>query len=67
MTLPAQVRGFIQEHLPPMVLLPKLTGAVVAVAGGFVERPLGLAQGGVRGGHELPVEQFKPRSFHAGA
>ena len=67
MTLPTQVRRFIEKHLPPMVLLPKLAGAVVAVAGGFVECLLGLAQGGVRGGHELPVEQFKPRSFHAAA
>lgn len=50
-----------------MVLHPKLAGAVVAIAGGFVERLLGLAEGGVRGGHELPIEQFKPRSFHAAA
>ena len=56
MTLPTQVRCFIEEHLPPMALVPKLTGAVVAVAGGFVERFLGLAQRGVGSGNELPVE-----------
>jgi hypothetical protein len=67
MTLAAQVCRLLEIHLPSMVLLPNLAGAVVAVAGGFVERVLGLAQGGVRGGHELPVEQFKPRSFHAAA
>jgi len=64
---PAQVRRFIEEHPPPMVLLPNFASAVVAVARGFMKRVLGLAQGGVRGGHDLPVEQFKPRSFHAAA
>jgi hypothetical protein len=33
----------------------------------FVKRPLGLAEGGVRGGHELPIKQLKPRPFHAAA
>jgi len=67
MTLTAQVRRFIQEHLTPIIHLPKLTGAVVAVAGRFVDCPFGLTQSGVCGGHELPVEQLKPRSFHAAA
>jgi hypothetical protein len=38
-----------------MVLLPELAGAVVAVAGGLVERLLGLAEG--RG---LALEAFFP-------
>jgi hypothetical protein len=54
----------MRRNQAPLVLLPNLAGAVVAVADGFVERVLGLKQGGVCGGHELPVEQIKPRSFH---
>ena len=67
MTLPTQIRRLIEEHLAPMVLLPELAGAVMAVTGGLVERLFGLAEGGVRRGHELPVEQLKPRLFHAAA
>ena len=64
MALSAQARRFVQEYLPPVVPLPKLTGSNVSVTGRFVKSLLRLAQGGIRRGDELPIKQFKPRPLH---
>jgi hypothetical protein len=52
-----------RRNQAPLVLLPNWRVRSWAVAGGFVERVLGLKQGGVCGGHELPVEQISHGLF----
>jgi len=67
MTFPAQVRRLMKHHPLLMALLPKLLCAVMAIAGRFVKRFLGLAKGRVRSRDEFPVKRLKPGPFHVAA
>jgi hypothetical protein len=64
MAVAAKIHGLIEPQNLGMSLLPELARRLVAVAGGPVERSLGLTKGGVNRNDHLPGERLKPWSFH---